>query len=51
VRSLSDTVRKIEERDKSNILKAFQRDPAGFAKWLEDYKRDFPEYVEKQLTE
>lgn len=50
-RSLSETVKKIEERDKENILKNYRKDPVNFEKWLEDYKRDFSEYVERQLAE
>jgi HK97 family phage portal protein len=50
-RSLVDeTVKRIIERDKANITRAFNKDPATFGKWLEDYYRDFPEYIRKEIA-
>lgn len=47
---VEDVVRKITERDKQNILKAYRRDPANLEPWIEDYFRDFPDFMVKQLT-
>ena len=46
---VDETVNKIADRDKSNILKAYRRDPAKFETFIEDYFRDFPEYMKKEL--
>ncbi len=48
--AITDAVKRIAERDKQNILRAYQKDPAALEKWLEDYFRDFPEYMEKQIA-
>jgi len=47
--NLGNTVRKITERDKTNILRAYKKDPDNFPEWAEDYYRDFPEFMTKQL--
>jgi HK97 family phage portal protein len=46
---IDETVDKLADRDKNNILKAFRRDPANFEIFVEDYFRDFPEYMKKEL--
>jgi len=46
---MDDIAKIIADRDKVNIRKAFQRDPAGFDKWLDDYYRDFAEYIKNQI--
>jgi len=47
--TLPDAVKKITERDKANIKRAFQKDPATFEKWLEDYKEDFQDFMIKEI--
>lgn len=47
--NLDETVTKIAERDKVNILRAYNKDPDNFPKWLEDYSRDFPEFMKKEI--
>jgi hypothetical protein len=48
--SVDETVRAIAERDRTNILRAYNREtPDGFRVWLDDYSRDFTGYVRKQL--
>lgn len=49
--NLDETVRKIANRDKNNILRAFRSEPAKFEAWTEDYFRDFPNYIRKELAE
>ena len=48
-RGVDDAVKRITERDKANIARAFKKDPAGFETWLNDYFRDFPEFMKKEL--
>jgi HK97 family phage portal protein len=45
-----EAVQKVAARDKANILRAFKKDPAAFETWAEDYFRDFPAFMEKELT-
>lgn len=47
---INDAVKKITERDKANISRAYKKDPEKFGAWLEDYFRDFPDYVKKELS-
>jgi HK97 family phage portal protein len=49
---LGDTVRRIAEREKGNILRSLKKnaaDEAGFKAWVGDFYRDFPEYVRRQV--
>jgi len=46
-----DAAREIADRNRKNILRAYQKDPANFEKWLEDYTRDIPEFIAKTLSE
>jgi len=46
---LSDLVRRVASREKERILRAAGKDPGGFRDWLEDFYRDFPEYIRRQL--
>ena len=48
---IDETVRKIADRDKLNIIKNYRRDPARFETWAEGYFKDFPAYMRKELTE
>jgi len=47
--SIKDLTRRIAEREKANLLRAAKRDPEGFDPWLEDFYRDFPEYIRRQI--
>jgi HK97 family phage portal protein len=47
---IEDVVRTIADRDKKNVLAAYKRDPANFDVWLEDYHRDFKNFMEKEIT-
>jgi HK97 family phage portal protein len=47
---VDDIVKKIADRDKQNVLKAYRKDPTNLEPWLEDYFRDFPDFMKKQLT-
>ncbi len=47
---LTDAVKRIAERDRQNILNAYQRDPGKFTEWLGSYYRDFPAYMISQLA-
>ncbi len=47
--TLPEAVRKIAEREKQNILRAAKKNPEGFGTWLEDFYRDFPEYISRQV--
>jgi HK97 family phage portal protein len=49
-RSIEDSIRRVIERDKTNIRKAFQKDPKNFDKYLDDYYRDFQTYMIKELN-
>ena len=48
--SLPDKVRKIAEREKRDILRAARRNDGKFGDWLEDFYRDFAEFVSRQVT-
>jgi len=48
---IDKVVRSIADRDKANILKGYRKDPAKFPEFAEDYFRDFPNYMLKELTE
>jgi HK97 family phage portal protein len=47
---IDDAVRNIADRDKKNVLAAYRRDPQNFDVWLDDYYRDFKEYMSKEIT-
>jgi len=47
---MPEMVRKITDREKLNILRAYQKDPGKFGDWVEDYFRDFPEYLLKTIN-
>ncbi len=47
--SVSDVIKKIAQRDKENILRAYQKDAAGLERYLEDYYRDFSGYILKEI--
>ncbi len=46
---LDETIKKVADRDKANILRAYNKAPEQFLGWLDDYFRDFPDYIAKQL--
>lgn len=48
--NLEDAVRTVAEREKDRIQRAARRDPDNFSRWLEAFYRDFPEYIERQMT-
>jgi HK97 family phage portal protein len=48
--AIDETVKKIADRDRNNILKGYRKDPAKFESWTEDYFRDFPEYINRELS-
>lgn len=50
-RALNDTVRKIAERNKQNVLRAYEKDPDDFPAYLDDYTRDFQRYIFKEITD
>jgi len=50
-KSLSEAVRRIADRNKQNILRAYEKDPASIPAYLEDYTRDFKSYVLKEFVE
>lgn len=47
----SNAIRRIAAREKQNILRALKKfpDEPGFHAWLEDFYRDFPEYIKRQI--
>jgi HK97 family phage portal protein len=47
--SFDDTIRKIADRERERILRAIDREGENFGEWLEDYYRDFHEWVERQV--
>lgn len=47
---LQDALKRVAEREKQNILRAAGRyDHESFNKWLADFYRDFPEFIERQV--
>jgi len=53
-RVFADAGKRIVEREKNNILRAAKkhlssRDSLSFEEWLNDFYRDFPEYITKQI--
>ena len=48
-RGVDDAVKRIAERDKANIARAWKKDPEHFETWLNDYFRDFPDFIKKEL--
>ena len=50
-KDVDETVEKIVERDKQNILKNYRKNPAEFESWYNDYSRDFPEYMSRQIKQ
>jgi HK97 family phage portal protein len=48
--NLGESVKRIAAREKQNILRALKKfpDDAQFRIWLEDFYRDFPEYIKRQ---
>lgn len=47
---IDDVVRNIVDRDKKNIIAGYRRDPERFDSWAEDYYRDFPDFIRKQIA-
>lgn len=50
-KSLNDAVKRISERNKQNILRAYEKDPDGLPAYLDDYSRDFQRYMFKEITD
>ena len=47
---LDEALKKVAGREKQNILRAAGKyDQDSFSKWLADYYRDLPEYIERQV--
>jgi len=44
-----DAVKRVAERERQNIMRAYRRDPGGFGEWLNDFYRDFRDYIERQV--
>ncbi len=47
---IDDVVRNIADRDKKNVLTAYRRDPEHFDIWLDDYYRDFKNFMSEKIT-
>lgn len=46
---LADVVKKIAERNRDNIKRNYKKSPETFDTFLDDYHRDIPDYMLKQL--
>ena len=44
-----DAIKRIAEREKQNILRRLKKDPEGLNAWLEDFYRDFPDFITAQI--
>lgn len=49
-KSLNAAVLNITQRNKNNIIRAYQRAPDKIPEWAEDYSRDFTDYMLRQLN-
>jgi hypothetical protein len=47
--NVQSSVRQIATREKQNILKALKREQGTFDEWLEDFYRDFSDYIKRQI--
>jgi len=48
--TLEEIIRRVAEREKSNILRAAKKNPEKFGDWLPDFYRDFPAWIETQVA-
>jgi len=46
---LSDAIKRIAEREKQNLIRAYKKNPDTFEAWLPDYYRDFEDFINKQV--
>jgi hypothetical protein len=44
-----DAVKRIAAREKQNLSRSFKKNPKGFGAWLEDFYRDFPDFITTQI--
>ena len=48
--NLDDAIKKIADRNKENLIRAYQREKDKFPDYLNDYFRDFSTYMLKELS-
>jgi len=46
--AIKDTVRRIADRDRQNLLRQYRKNPEGFTDWLDEYYRDFAAYIVRE---
>lgn len=44
-----DAIKRIVAREKQNLSRSFKKNPESFGIWLEDFYRDFPEFIMAQV--